>query len=70
MSEAVLDTRAGKIISENPVFVKTPTATINANRMEVAEGGDVIRFERGVTVMLLAESETAASLRRLEARTR
>jgi lipopolysaccharide export system protein LptC len=70
LSEAVLDTRAGKIISESPVFVKTPTATIDANRMEVADGGDVARFERGVTVMLLPDSEMAASLPRYEARSR
>jgi len=70
LSEAVLDTRAGKIISESPVYVKTPTATINANRMEVAEGGDLMRFGGGVTVMLLPDSETAASLPHYEARGR
>ncbi len=70
LSEAVLDTRAGKITSESPVYVKTPTATINANRMEVAEGGDLMRFERGVTVTLTPDSEMAASLPRYEARGR
>jgi lipopolysaccharide export system protein LptC len=70
LSEAVLDTRAGTIVSESPVYVKTPTATINANRMEVADSGDVMRFERGVTVMLLPDSETAAALPRYEARSR
>jgi lipopolysaccharide export system protein LptC len=70
LSEAVVDTRAGNIISESAVYVKTPTATINANRMEVAEGGDLMRFERGVTVMLLPESETTVSLPHYEARGR
>lgn len=70
LSEAVLDTRAGKIISERPVYVKTPTATINANRMEVAEGGDLTRFDRGVTVVLSPDSEMAASLPHYEARGR
>jgi lipopolysaccharide export system protein LptC len=70
LSEAVLDTRAGKIISESPVYVKTPTATINANRMEVTDGGDLMRFERGVTVMLMPDSEMAASLPHYEARGR
>ncbi|MFZ2139902.1 MAG: LPS export ABC transporter periplasmic protein LptC, partial [Xanthobacteraceae bacterium] len=70
LSEAVLDTRAGTIVSESPVYVKTPTATINANRMEVADNGDVMRFERGVTVMLLPDSETAAALPHHEARSR
>jgi len=70
LSEAVLDTRSGTIVSESPVYVKTPTATINANRMEVADSGDLMRFERGVTVMLLPDSETAAALPHYEARSR
>jgi lipopolysaccharide export system protein LptC len=70
LSEAVLDTRSGTIVSESPVYVKTPTATINANRMEVADNGDLMRFERGVTVMLLPDSETAAALPHYEARSR
>jgi lipopolysaccharide export system protein LptC len=56
LSEAVLDIRAGKIVSEKPVVVKTSTLNINANRMEVTDGGDVMRFERGVTVLLLPEA--------------
>jgi lipopolysaccharide export system protein LptC len=65
LSEAVLDTRAGKIVSEKPVVVKTSTLNVNANRMEVSDGGDVMRFERGVVVLLLGESPV-----RLEARGR
>ncbi len=37
LSEAVLDIRAGKIVSEKPVEVKTSTWNINANRLEVAD---------------------------------
>lgn len=56
LSEAVLDVRAGKIVSEKPVVVKTSTLNINANRMEVTDGGDLMRFEQGVTVLLLPET--------------
>jgi lipopolysaccharide export system protein LptC len=56
LSEAVLDIRAGKIVSEKPVLVKTSTLNINANRLEVSDGGDLMRFERGVTVLLLPET--------------
>jgi lipopolysaccharide export system protein LptC len=56
LSEAELDVRASKIVSEKPVVVKTSTLNINANRMEVTDGGDVMRFERGVTVLLLPET--------------
>src|SRR5262245_17673034 len=59
LNEAVLDVKAGKIISDKPVEVKTATWTINANRMEVAESGDLMRFERGVSVVLLLESSTS-----------
>ena len=37
--------------------VKTATWTINANGMEVAESGDVMRFDRGVFVTLLLEGK-------------
>jgi lipopolysaccharide export system protein LptC len=56
LSEAVLDIHAGKIVSEKPVLVKTATSNIDANRMEVSDGGDVMRFERGVTVLLMPEA--------------
>jgi hypothetical protein len=65
LSEALLDVRGNKITSEKPVYVKTSTATVNANRMEVIEGGDVIRFERGVKVELISLAAP-----RLEARSR
>jgi lipopolysaccharide export system protein LptC len=65
LSEAVLDIRAGKIVSEKPVVVKTSTLNINANRMEVTDGGDFMRFDRGVTVLLLPETGV-----RYEARSR
>ena len=35
--------------------VKTATWTINANGMEVAESGDVMRFDRGVFVTMILE---------------
>jgi lipopolysaccharide export system protein LptC len=56
LSEAVVDVRAGKILSERPVEVKTATWTVNANRMEIAESGDLMRFERGVSVTVQPES--------------
>jgi lipopolysaccharide export system protein LptC len=65
LSEALLDVRGNKIVSEKPVYVKTSTSTVNANRMEVLDGGDVIRFERGVNVELIASAAP-----RLEARGR
>jgi lipopolysaccharide export system protein LptC len=59
LNEAVVDVRASRIVSDKPVEVKTATWTINANRMEVAESGDLMRFERGVFVTLLLDSTTS-----------
>jgi hypothetical protein len=42
--------------------------SINANRLEVTDGGDVMRFERGVTVLL--QAETAAQVSSAEGRKR
>jgi len=39
--------------------VKTATWTINANGMEVAESGDLMRFDRGVSVVLVLDSSTS-----------
>jgi len=56
LSEAVLDMRAGKIVSDKPVLVKTSTLNINANGVEVSDRGNLLRFERGVTVLLLPDA--------------
>jgi lipopolysaccharide export system protein LptC len=58
LSEAELDVRTGKIVSHKPVYLKNAKMSISANRMEVENGGDVMRFERGVTVVMLPESAT------------
>jgi lipopolysaccharide export system protein LptC len=55
LSEATLDIRGGKITSEQPVELKSAAWIVNANRMEVAEGGSHMRFEHGVTFILLPE---------------
>ena len=61
LNEAVVDVRASKIVSEKPVEVKTATWTISANRMEVTESGDLVRFDHGVFVTLLLDSTTSGA---------
>jgi lipopolysaccharide export system protein LptC len=56
LNEATVDIRGGTIVSNKPVDVKTQGWTVNANRMEISEAGDVMRFERGVTVVVLPEN--------------
>ena len=56
LSEALVNVRTSHIISERPVEVKMLQGTINANRLEVVNSGEVIRFERGVDMRLVGES--------------
>lgn len=53
LTEAVVDVKAGTVRSQNPVDVKLLNGgTLNANRLDVGEKGEVIRFEGGVSMLL------------------
>ena len=52
LSEAVIDIRAGKVVSEKPVHVKLLDGTLDGNRMEISESGDLVRFDGGVKMVL------------------
>jgi lipopolysaccharide export system protein LptC len=57
LSEAVVDVHTSNIVSEKPVQVRMQQGTINANRMEVADSGDTIRFGGGVTMVMTSNSQ-------------
>jgi lipopolysaccharide export system protein LptC len=57
LSEAVVNVRTNHMVSEHPVEVIMRQGTINANRLEVTNSGEVIRFEGGVTMVLVPESD-------------
>jgi lipopolysaccharide export system protein LptC len=50
LSEAKVDIRNGNIVSNKPVEVRMLKGVLNANRLEVKNAGDVIRFDGGVTM--------------------
>jgi lipopolysaccharide export system protein LptC len=52
LSEALIDVHSSNVVSEKPVEVRMLQGTIKANRMEVVDGGDAIRFSGGVTTVL------------------
>jgi lipopolysaccharide export system protein LptC len=52
LSEAVVNVRTGHVVSDRPVEVTMTQGVINANRMEVINSAEVIRFENGVTMVL------------------
>ncbi len=54
LKEARIDIRKGHVQSDRPVEMKMLQGTLNANRLEIVNSGELIRFDRGVhmTVML------------------
>jgi lipopolysaccharide export system protein LptC len=56
LSEAKVEIKKGRILSERPVQLKMPQGTLDANRMEVLDSGAMIRFDGGVVMMLTPEA--------------
>ncbi len=56
LTEAKVEIKKGRIVSEKPVQLKMPQGTLDANRMEVVDSGELIRFEGGVVMMLTPEA--------------
>ncbi len=60
LSEALIDTRKGNVVSQHPVEVKMLQGTLNANRLEVVDSGDLVRFGGGVDMMLMLKNADAS----------
>jgi lipopolysaccharide export system protein LptC len=58
LKEAVVDTHNSNIVSEKPVKVKMQQGTIEANRMEVVNSGEEIRFGGGVTMVMSSGTQS------------
>jgi lipopolysaccharide export system protein LptC len=61
LTEAQIEVKKGRIVSEKPVQLKMPQGTLDANRMEVTETGAVIRFDGGVVLVLTPEAVNRAA---------
>jgi lipopolysaccharide export system protein LptC len=55
LSEALIDIRKGNIVSNKPVEVKMLKGDLNANRLEVTDAGDLVRFDGGVRMTVKLE---------------
>ena len=53
LSEAMIDIRKGNVVSEHPVELKMLQGTLNANRLEIVDSGDLVRFDGGVSLTLM-----------------
>ena len=60
LREAAVEMKKGNVVSELPVEITLPNGTLKANRMEIVDSGDVIRFERGVVLDLDGEKKEAS----------
>ncbi len=60
LSEAVIDIKAGHIISQKPVELKMLEGDLVANRFEASKSGDVIVFDGGVTINIDMEKVNKA----------
>jgi lipopolysaccharide export system protein LptC len=59
LTEANVDVRKSHIVSEKPVEVFLPNGKLDANRMEVMDNGELIRFDKGVVLVLNGEPPAA-----------
>jgi lipopolysaccharide export system protein LptC len=60
LTQAVVDVKKGSVRSQSPVEVKLLNGTLNANRLEVDDKGETIRFEGGVSMLLNLDNSKQA----------
>jgi len=60
LREAAVEMKKGNVVSEQPVEITLPNGTLKANRMEITDSGEVIRFERGVVLDLDGQKKEAS----------
>lgn len=60
LTEAIVDVKKGSVRSQSPVEVKLLNGTLNANRLEVDDKGESIRFEGGVSMLLNLDNSKQA----------
>jgi lipopolysaccharide export system protein LptC len=59
LSEAMVDIRKGNVVSNKPVQLKLLQGTLDANRLEIVNSGDLVRFGGGVDMTLMLNKPTA-----------
>jgi lipopolysaccharide export system protein LptC len=58
LSEALVDIRKGDVVSEHPVEVRLLQGTLNANKLNIVDSGDLIRFHGGVVMDMTLNQPT------------
>jgi lipopolysaccharide export system protein LptC len=63
LSEATVDIRKGYVVSEHPVQLNMLQGTLTANRLEIIDSGDLVRFDRGVNMQLMLGNDDKTGAR-------
>ena len=58
LSEATVDIRKGHVVSDKPVELEFLQGTLNANRLEIVDSGELVRFHGGVNMVLMMDGTT------------
>lgn len=61
LTQAAVDMAAGTVSSDEPVAVKLLNGTLDAQRLRITENGALVRFEGGVSMILIPEDSSAKS---------
>jgi lipopolysaccharide export system protein LptC len=59
LREAAVEMKKGNVVSDQPVEIILPNGLLKANRLEIFDSGDLIRFDRGVVLDLDGEKKEA-----------
>jgi lipopolysaccharide export system protein LptC len=61
LNDATVDVRTSDVVTDKPVEVQMLQGMLNAQRLEVKESGDLLRFEGGVRMKLKLHDNAAAN---------
>jgi lipopolysaccharide export system protein LptC len=61
LREAAIEMKKGNVVSDQPVEITLPNGLLRANRLEIVDSGDLIRFDGGVVLNIDGEKPAGAS---------
>jgi lipopolysaccharide export system protein LptC len=61
LSEARVDIRKATVVSDQPVELELLQGTLNANRLEIVDSGDLVRFHGGVSMVMMLNDAASKS---------
>lgn len=63
LTQALVDLSGGTVSSEEPVAVKLLNGTLDAQRLRITENGALVRFEGGVSMILIPDDPAKDSVK-------